>query len=75
MRGRNNKLAEQIGEHLVCAELGRRGFIATPFSGMFPLLTCWLQTNSAAPDHPPGYAPAVGPQCTRGSDGVPGWTP
>lgn len=31
--GRENKLAGQIGEHLVCAELGRRGIIATPFSG------------------------------------------
>lgn len=34
--GRNNKLAGQIGEHLVCAELGRRGLIATPFSGNVP---------------------------------------
>jgi hypothetical protein len=29
-------LARQIGEHLVCAELGRRGLIATPFSGNVP---------------------------------------
>jgi hypothetical protein len=35
-RGRNNSLAKQIGEHLVCAELGRRGVIATPFSGNVP---------------------------------------
>ncbi len=34
--GRENKLAGQIGEHLVCAELGRRGIIATPFSGNVP---------------------------------------
>jgi len=34
--GRNNKLAGQIGEHLVCAELGKRGLIATPFSGNVP---------------------------------------
>jgi hypothetical protein len=34
--GRSNKLAGQIGEYLVCAELGRRGFIATPFSGNVP---------------------------------------
>jgi hypothetical protein len=34
--GRNNKLAGQIGEFLVCAELGRRGFIATPFAGNVP---------------------------------------
>lgn len=32
----NNKLAKQIGEHLVCAELGRRNLIATPFSGNVP---------------------------------------
>ena len=35
-RGRSNKLAGQIGEYLVCAELGRRGLIATPFSGNVP---------------------------------------
>ena len=35
-KGRNNKLTGQIGEYLVCAELGRRGFIATPFSGNVP---------------------------------------
>jgi hypothetical protein len=34
--GRRNKLAGQIGEFLVCAELGRRGLIATPFSGNVP---------------------------------------
>lgn len=34
--GRSNKLTGQIGEYLVCAELGRRGFIATPFSGNVP---------------------------------------
>src|ERR1051325_4124325 len=34
--GRGNKLAGQIGEYLVCAELGRRGLIATPFSGNVP---------------------------------------
>ena len=34
--GRNNKLAGQIGEFLVCAELGKRGLIATPFSGNVP---------------------------------------
>ncbi len=35
-KGRNNKLAGQIGEYLVCAELGRRDLIATPFSGNVP---------------------------------------
>lgn len=34
--GRNNNLMRQVGEHLVCAELGRRGFTATPFSGNVP---------------------------------------
>jgi hypothetical protein len=36
LAGRSNSLAKQIGEHLVCAELGRRGFIATPFAGNVP---------------------------------------
>ena len=31
--GLSSKLAGQIGEHLVTAELGRQGIIATPFSG------------------------------------------
>ncbi len=34
--GRSNQLVKQIGEHLVCAELGRRGLIATPFAGNVP---------------------------------------
>ena len=29
-------LAAQVGEYLVCAELARRGLIATPFSGNVP---------------------------------------
>ena len=35
-KGRSNKLAGQIGEYLVCAELGKRGFIATSFTGNVP---------------------------------------
>lgn len=35
-RGHSNKLVGQIGEFLVCAELGRRGYIATPFAGNVP---------------------------------------
>ena len=35
-KGLNNKLAGQIGEYLVCAELGKRGFIATSFTGNVP---------------------------------------
>jgi hypothetical protein len=34
--GHLNKLARQIGEYLVCAELGRRDLIATPFAGNVP---------------------------------------
>lgn len=34
--GRNNKLAGQIGEFLVCAELGKRDYIATSFTGNVP---------------------------------------
>ena len=36
MAGRRNKLTGQIGEFLVCAELGKRELIATPFSGNVP---------------------------------------
>jgi hypothetical protein len=41
--GLANKLAGQTGEYLVCAELGRRGLIATTFTGNVPeydLLVC-----------------------------------
>jgi hypothetical protein len=34
--GRANKLAQQIGEFLVCAELAREDLIATPFAGNVP---------------------------------------
>jgi len=34
--GRSNKLVGQVGEFLICAELGRRGLIATPFAGNVP---------------------------------------
>jgi len=36
MTGRSNKLTCQIGEFLVCAEIGKRGLIATPFAGNVP---------------------------------------
>jgi hypothetical protein len=48
-RGLNNKLAGQIGEYLVCAELGRMGYVATPFAGNVPeydLLVCDDSLNS-----------------------------
>ena len=35
-KGLRNKLAGQVGEYLVCAELGRRGLIATSFTGNVP---------------------------------------
>lgn len=35
--GRNNQLTRHIREHLVAAELGRRGYVATPFSGNVPM--------------------------------------
>src|SRR3989338_5895726 len=34
--GLSNQLTRQVGEHLVTAELGRRGIIGTPFSGNVP---------------------------------------
>jgi hypothetical protein len=34
--GRNIQLAKAVGEYLVCAELCRRGFIATSFTGNVP---------------------------------------
>jgi len=34
--GRGMQLTRQIGEHLVAAELGRKGLIATPFAGNVP---------------------------------------
>lgn len=34
--GRNNQLAKQAGEYLVAAELCRRGFISTTFTGNVP---------------------------------------
>ena len=34
--GRSNQLTQQVGEHLVTAELARRGLLSTPFSGNVP---------------------------------------
>ena len=34
--GRDVQLTRQIGEYLTCAELGRRGWIATTFTGSVP---------------------------------------
>ncbi len=35
--GRSTQLTRQVGEHLVAAKLGRRGFVAAPFAGNVPL--------------------------------------
>jgi hypothetical protein len=35
--GHEMQLTGHIGEHLVAAELGKRGYLATPFSGNVPL--------------------------------------
>jgi len=34
--GRSNHLIKSIGEFSTCAELARRGYIATPFAGNVP---------------------------------------
>lgn len=34
--GRQNQLTKQTGEYLVCAELCRRGYIASSFTGNVP---------------------------------------
>ncbi|MBI5753375.1 MAG: hypothetical protein HZA59_14715 [Hydrogenophilales bacterium] len=43
--GLSTKLTGQIGEHLVTAELGRRGVIATPFSGNVPDIDILAHAN------------------------------
>lgn len=35
--GHSMQLTRQIGEHLVAAELGRRGYVAAPFAGNVPM--------------------------------------
>lgn len=43
--GLSNQLTRQIGEHLVTAELGRRGIIATPFAGNVPCVDILAYAN------------------------------
>lgn len=43
--GLSTKLTGQIGEHLVTAELGRRGITATPFSGNVPEIDILAYAN------------------------------
>ena len=62
-KGLSNKLAGQVGEFLVCAELGRRGLIATSFTGNVPefdlivadgsLKTLPVQVKTSSPSLPP----------------------
>lgn len=44
--GLSTKLTGQIGEHLVTAELGRMGIIATPFSGNVPDIDILAYANN-----------------------------
>lgn len=46
--GLSSKLTGQIGEHLVTAELGRKGIIATPFSGNVPDIDILAYANGIA---------------------------
>jgi hypothetical protein len=65
-KGLSNKLAGQVGEYLVCAELGRRGLIATSFTGNVPefdlivandkLTTIPIQVKSSRADNYPTKA-------------------
>jgi len=43
--GLSSKLTGQIGEHLATAELGRKGIIATPFSGNVPDIDILAHAN------------------------------
>jgi|WetSurMetagenome_2_1015567.scaffolds.fasta_scaffold599774_1 hypothetical protein len=43
--GLSSKLTGQVGEHLVTAELGRRGIVATPFSGNVPDIDILAHAN------------------------------
>ncbi len=45
-KGIDTKLAGQVGEFLVCAELGKRGFIATSFTGSVPEFDLIVANNS-----------------------------
>ena len=44
--GRDMQITRQIGEHLVVAELGRRGYVAAPFAGNSRCLISESATNS-----------------------------
>lgn len=44
--GISTKLAGQVGEYLVCAELGKRGLIATSFTGNVPEFDLLVADNN-----------------------------
>ena len=44
--GRSTQLTRQVGEHLVAAELGRMGLIATPFAGNVPHFDLLIANDS-----------------------------
>ena len=46
--GRSTQLTRQIGEHLVAAELGRLGLIATPFAGNVPMFDLLVADEAGA---------------------------
>lgn len=46
--GLNTQLTRQIGEHLVTAELGRRGIVASPFAGNVPHIDILAFANGIA---------------------------
>jgi hypothetical protein len=46
--GHGNQLTRQVGEHLVAAELGRRGYFATPFAGNIPMYDLLADINGRA---------------------------
>ena len=43
--GIGTQLTRQIGEHLVTAELGRRGILASPFAGNVPAIDILAWAN------------------------------
>ena len=49
--GHDNQLTRQIGEHLVAAELGRRGYVATPFAGNVPMYDLKVAKNQKTYSH------------------------
>jgi len=53
MSGWDNRLVGQVGEFLVCAELGRRGLAATPFRRPVPGLARLGADSNGGPTRRP----------------------